>query len=278
MTSWRTARRITSLPPSDVLRGYENVLPGAAERILAMVECKAAPRRLKQARDMSSVIPLGHPILVGHHSEKRDRSFRKRIRNNYDKGFEAKEKAAKLRDRAASVGQGGISSDDPDAIRKLTGKLEKIEKQQALYKAVNKALKRADKTGDETPLRELGLSEKTIAGLKEPDFAGRRGIPSYVLTNNSSNMRQILQRIEELKEAAGDRTSEERHGDVRIVDDVEENRVQIFFPGKPDTTTRQTLKSFSFRWSPTSRAWQRQRGSTALYLARRAFCPSLCTE
>ena len=130
-------------------------------------------------------------------------------------------------------------------------------------------MKRADKTGDDTPLRELGLSDQTIAGLKEPDFAGRRGIPSYVLTNNNSNMRRIRERIEALKAATEDRTSSEQHGEVRIVDNVEDNRVQIFFPYKPDKATRQTLKCYGFRWSPTADAWQRHRSSTALYWAKR---------
>ncbi|MDE0125841.1 MAG: DUF2335 domain-containing protein [Bryobacterales bacterium] len=31
-------RRERSLPPPDVLRGYEEVIPGGAERLLAMVE------------------------------------------------------------------------------------------------------------------------------------------------------------------------------------------------------------------------------------------------
>ena len=253
---------------------YEQKQEERRERLLDAADKaeREGDQRLKQAKDMSSVIPFGQPILVGHHSEKRDRNYRNRIRTNFSKGIEAKEKAEKLRDRAASVGKGGVSSDDPDAIQKLTEKLEKLEKQQELYKAINKALKRADKTGDDTPLRELGLSEQTIAGLKEPDFAGRRGIPSYVLTNNNSNMRRIRERIEVLKATAEDQTSSEQHGEVRIVDNVEDNRVQIFFPYKPDKPTRQTLKCYGFRWSPTAEAWQRQRSSTALYWARRICC------
>ena len=230
---------------------------------------REANSRLKSADDMLSVIPMGQPILVGHHSEKRHRRDLDRIHTNIGKGIEAQQKAEKLRERAASVGKCGVSSDDPDAIRKLTEKLEKLEKQQGLYKAINQALRRADKAGDDAPLRELGLSDQTIAGLKQPDFAGRRGIASYVLTNNNSNMRRIRERIEALKEAAEDQTSSEQHGEVRIVDNVEENRTQVFFPTKPDKPTRQMLKCYGFRWSPTAEAWQRQRSSTALYWAQR---------
>ena len=231
---------------------------------------REAKSRLKSADDMLSVIPMGQPILVGHHSEKRHRRDLDRIHTNIGKGIDAQEQAKKLRERAASVGKGGVSSDDPDAINKLSEKLEKLQKQQELYRAINKALRKADKSGDDAPLKALGLSDQTIAGLKQPDFAGRRGIPSYVLTNNSSNMRRIRQRIEELKATAEDQTSEEQHGEIRIVDNVEENRVQIFFPRKPATDLRRTFKSAGFRWSPTTGAWQRHRSNAALYWARRA--------
>lgn len=39
------------MPPYDVLRGYENVLPGGAERILAMVERQSAHRRQIELHD-----------------------------------------------------------------------------------------------------------------------------------------------------------------------------------------------------------------------------------
>ncbi|MDE0373970.1 MAG: conjugal transfer protein TraC, partial [Rhodospirillales bacterium] len=167
------------------------------------------------------------------------------------------------------VGTAGISSDDPDAVVKLSEKLEELEKKQQLYKAINKALRKADRTGSDEELRELGLSDKTIAELKTPDFAGYRGIPSYVLSNNSSNMRRIRQRIEALRASADDRTSEEVHGGIRIVDNVEENRVQVFFPGVPSPEVRSKLKQNGFRWSPTAGAWQRHRSEAALWWARR---------
>lgn len=34
-----------------------------------------------KSNEMASVIPMGQPILVGHHSEKRDRNYRNKIHN-----------------------------------------------------------------------------------------------------------------------------------------------------------------------------------------------------
>lgn len=58
----------------------------------------------------------------------------------------------------------------------------------------------------------------------------------------------------------------EEHGDVRIVED--ENRVRIFFPGKPIDETRAALKGAGFRWSPTVGAWQRHASNGAWWQAR----------
>ena len=250
---------------------YERKLDAKRDRLLDRADKaeREGNSRISRASSDASVIPMGQPILVGHHSEKRDRNFRKRIRNNFSKGIELKEKASKLRSRADSVGKAGVSSDDPDAVVKLTEKLLQLEQKQELYKAINKALKKADRTGSDEELKELGLSDKTIAELKTPDYAGRKGIPSYVLSNNNSNMRRIRQRIEALREAEHDQTSEQQHGDIRIVDNVEENRVQVFFPGIPEKEVRVKLKQNGFRWSPTAGAWQRHRSDAALWWARR---------
>ena len=62
-----------------------------------------------KARKMASVIPYGQPILIGHHSEKRDRNYRAKIENTYGKSFKLMEKAKHYENKAASVGYGGIS-------------------------------------------------------------------------------------------------------------------------------------------------------------------------
>ena len=250
---------------------YERKLDAKRERLLARADKadREGDARINRANRDASAIPMGQPILVGHHSEKRDRNFRNRIHNNYSKGYELKEKAGNLRARAASVGTAGVSSDDPDAVDKLEEKLAELEKKQEFNKAINKALKVADRTGSDEALIKLGLGKALIAQLKKPDFSGRRGIPSYVLSNNSSNMRRIRQRIEALRKAADDQTSEQVHGDIRIVDNVEENRVQVFFPGIPAPEVRKKLKQNGFRWSRSAGAWQRHRSDAALWWARR---------
>ena len=58
---------------------------------------------LGQSRSMADIIPMGQPIIIGHHSEKRDRNYRARIQGKYEKGFETLEKAKYYQQRAGAA-------------------------------------------------------------------------------------------------------------------------------------------------------------------------------
>jgi hypothetical protein len=104
----------------------------------------------------------------------------------------------------------------------------------------------------------LKISEKSAMELLNPQFSYQGvGFPAYSLQNNNANIRRAKQRLEELERQEEEETKEEVFGDVRIVQNVEDNRVQIFFPGKPDEETRSQLKRKGFRWSRFGGCWQR---------------------
>ena len=68
--------------------------------------------------------------------------------------------------------------------------------------------------------------------------------------------------------AAGqERVETTRQDGVKIVENLEINRLQIFFPGKPSAEMRDKLKRGGFRWAPTEGAWQRQLNNSARYAA-----------
>ena len=52
----------------------------------------------------------------------------------------------------------------------------------------------------------------------------------------------------------------------------EDNRLQVFFDGKPDADTRAELKSNGFRWASSVGAWQRQLTDNAIRAADRLEC------
>jgi hypothetical protein len=228
-----------------------------------------------KASSLGSQIPMGQPILVGHHSEKRHRNHLKKIDNAMRKGLEASEKAEYYQQKAASVGTGGISSDDPEAITKLKNNLEGLEKQQKAMKEINKIVK-SKKKGYETSQKIKDLGEKfpwvkSPERLFEPDFAGRIGFPSYAMTNNNANIRRIRQRITLLESKKNDETKEWRFDGVTIIDNVDENRLQIRHDSKPPKEVRDKLKRSGFKWSRFHGVWQRHRGNAAKWGAEAAL-------
>lgn len=229
-----------------------------------------AHRLHDQAHEMASAIPFGQPILVGHHSEGRDRRYRARIHDTFGKAFATMDKADYYEAKAAKVGSGGISSDDPDALDKLNDKLEGLRRDHAFMKAANAAIRKG-----RTPearlanLMALGVSEGTARDLLKPDYLGRVGFPPFALQNSNANIRRVERRIRELERAAAAETRVEAGQGYTYREDVEENRLMFLFPGKPDDDTRQLLKHNGFRWSPTRKAWVRMLNDSGRYAARR---------
>lgn len=203
---------------------------------------------------MLSIIPLGQPILVGHHSEKRDRNYRRRATAKIERGFAKLSEAERIAERAKAAAQNtAIFADDPAAAEKLEAKIARLEERQRLMVAANKLVRKEDRAG----LLDLGFNERMVEALFTPDFAGRIGFPGYKLTNNSANIRRLKERLGMIAARTERQSNETTHGEIRIVENVEDNRLQVFFPGVPDKTTRDRLKSRGFRWSPTVGAWQR---------------------
>lgn len=168
-----------------------------------------------------------------------------------------------------SVGTGGISGDDPNALNKLRAKLESLERLQNRMKAANAAIRMKDQAKGDAKLAEMGYSPSDIKELRSPDFCGRIGYPSYQLSNNNANIHRIRERIEELEnrqESPAPCGWKFDGGEVVI--NAELNRLQIVLDDRPDADTRQALKSHGFRWAPSKGAWQRQLTGNAIHAAK----------
>ena len=175
-------------------------------------------------------------------------------------------------DKIKSVGKGSISSDDPKAIEKLQAKLDKLVKHQEMMKAANAAIRMKDPEKGNAKLAEMGYTPDEIKQLREPDFCGRIGYPSYLLSNNNANIKRIRDRITALEKKKVEPAPEgwDFEGGS-VIANTEANRLQILFDEKPDEATRATLKQNGFRWSPRNEAWQRQLTPNAESAARRLF-------
>lgn len=156
-----------------------------------------------------------------------------------------------------------IKTGDPNALEKLQAKLQGLEENQEHMKRTNKIIRNKKLTADEkvAAMVETGISESAAIGLLRPDFCGRLGFPDYALKNNNAEIRRIKSRIEQVVRLQETPATEETFGEVKVVDNTDANRVQIFFPDKPSADVRATLKSSGFRWAPSIGAWQAYRKS-----------------
>ena len=201
-----------------------------------------------RAESMADVIPFGQPILVGHHSERSDRNFRNRIDKTFRKSFELSDKAEHYEKRAENIENPyAISSDDPEAVKKLKEKVEKLEKFREVIRG---------KTNEEI-WKDRG-SPQSLAGW---DFKRMH------LESIGRRLRDAKKRIDEVQKTQSIPASAQVINGITIAIDQSDNRVKLSFPSIPPPEVRTKLKSYGFHWSPMNRTWQRQISNAAIYYA-----------
>lgn len=175
-------------------------------------------------------------------------------------------------DKIRSTGMGGISMDDPQAAAKLEAKLVKLESAQETMKAVN-AYFRKHKTLEGCP----SLTPEQITKLQQEmsqswHLDKSRPYPAYMLSNNNAEIRRIRVRIEQVRQHEDTHFAGWEFDGGRVEANKADNRLQVFFDGKPDEAARDELKANGFRWAPSVGAWQRQLNKNAYYAAGYISC------
>ena len=225
----------------------------------------------ERSRQITEHIPFGQPILVGHHSEGRHRRDLNRSWRAMEKSAEASKKAEHYRQKAAGVGKGGISSDDPDAIEKLREKLAKLEEVHAKHKKIN-AYYRKHKT-----VKGLdGIIDKTadLLDINAAEAWDKKPIPAYEFSNRNGNMGRIKERIKELEASADEPEGETIEGEGYTIEESKEiNRVKFIFDAKPQREVCKLLRSQGWRWSRTEMAWLRHLNNGGRHSAK--YCANL---
>ncbi|MCP4130349.1 MAG: DUF3560 domain-containing protein [bacterium] len=231
-------------------------------------------QRYKEKSDeISKYIPPGQPILEDHHSAPRHRKDLERVWDYEDKRFQELGKAEKLERRAdIKENNTAIFSDDPEAIRKLKEKIIEQEKLREQMKHINKEFRKVK--GDVTKIESLDVTDGIKKAIRDnigtKDFANRNWKPfeSYQLQNLGQNIQANKKRLERLIKQSQEETTTKKINGVTVIDNVEGNRLQLFFPGKPNDVIRSKLKRYGFRWAPSNGCWQRHRGSDANWKAK----------
>ena len=162
--------------------------------------------------------------------------------------------------------------DDPQAAAKLEAKLVKLESAQETMKAVN-AYFRKNKTLEGCP----SLTPEQITKLQQEmsqswHLDKSRPYPAYMLSNNNAEIRRIRGRIEQVRYHEETNFAGWEFDGGRVEANKADNRLQVFFDGKPDEAARDELKANGFRWAPSVGAWQRQLNKNAYYAAGYISC------
>lgn len=126
-TRERRARR------ADRLREWASSREGKAQ---------AAEEKLRSILDL---IPLGQPILVGHHSERRARRDQRKLTSAAEAASEHTRKAEDFRSRAANIdaaAERAVYTDDPDASERLQARIDDLEERRREAKARNAEYRR----------------------------------------------------------------------------------------------------------------------------------------
>ncbi len=293
----RTLKRKKTAPKKALRVGredYEERLEERRDRLeeRATKAAVASQAAYKAEHAILDNIPMGQPILVGHHSERGHRSDLKRADRLMRKHIAEADKAADLSHRAEVAGRRGISSDDPQAIRKLKTKLAGLEEDQADTKKANALVRKAGralgykklsggygkdfKQADAAKVLEKAVSLGLREGLAEDLREHFRVVPyqglKFDTTNPNANIRNIKKRIAYL-EQEGERelAAPVYRGGLTVEERADLNRIALTFPGRPPKETTKWLRSNGWRWSRREGAWLIGLHGTGRYRADEAL-------
>lgn len=159
----------------------------------------------KRVAAIADHIPLGQPILVGHHSEKHARRDQERIMSGMQQAYEHGQKAREMASKAAEIERqaaNAIYSDDPDAAEALTAKIERLEAERDRITAYNASCRKAaklGKVGDTSLLDEAQQTDlRTLARVAAYQLRPGGAFPPYVSSNLGSNIKRLHNRLEQL--------------------------------------------------------------------------------
>ena len=213
----------------------------------------------RRSEELVEHIPPGQPILVGHHSETKHRRALERSWNALGKSVELEQKANYYEAKAeAAEHNRAIYAEDDDAVENLTERVAALESLQERMKAANRIIKNLKQTQVEKieALCRLGFERRNAEELFVPNCFGQIGFADFTIRNNGANIRRLKKRLESVARLKSTPTKEYTIGEVRIVENTEANRLQVFFPEKPSEEVRKELKSNGFRWASIAACWQ----------------------
>jgi hypothetical protein len=232
----------------------------------ALSRDRKASASFATAHNIVSRIPLGQPILVGHHSEKRHRAALDRMASNMDRGVESTRMAETHRSKAANIEHAldrSIFSDDRNAIEalqaRITARRAECDRIVTLNKAIRKEFKAGLRAGWMDRIGATDDEKKAI--VRNVTYGSRRDpmFPSYVTANKRNLIRADEQRLKDIERRAASMAEAEAAGGVSIKIVGDGAYAVVTFAEKPDRAILDALRSAFFHWSGGSWSGQADR-------------------
>jgi hypothetical protein len=161
-----------------------------------------------------------------------------------------------------------ISASDPQAVEKLTAKLEACRKQQEYMKSINAYFRKNGTCQGYPNMSESKTAELDIRVQNAYSWE-KQPYPSYALSNNNAEIKRLEKRIAEVtrNQEVGFSGWEFAGGHAEANTGID--RLQLFFGERTSKETHSALRHAGFVFSHTNGAYQRQLNSNAIYAAGR---------
>jgi hypothetical protein len=175
-------------------------------------------------------IPLGQPILVGHHSEKRHRRDIGRIDRAMGKSVEH-DKMAKHHDEKADGLErqldNTIFTDDPDAVERLEERIAELEEQADLQNRINREYRK--RKGEPGWALAAGVSPEKAEAMESACRRMMENAPYIKKPCDNTNLRANIRRLKK------------RLPEARVYAQVREGETRCAARGQEDRAAGRTL-------------------------------------
>lgn len=224
----------------------------------------------QKASALAERIPLGQPILVGHHSERRHRRDADRIRSGFQRAHEEAQKAEHHRQRADGLERAlnrSVFSDDLDAVAALEARIAERTAALERMKAINKAF-RSDTswellaTSAQARVERLAalVANGAITRAEALDIAHHwtvcphetKPYPAYAVSNLRADITRNVKRLEEVKARQQRAEAAESSPDGVRVEDLGNGYSRVTFAEKPARDVLDALRAAGYRWGQGS--------------------------
>jgi hypothetical protein len=212
-----------------------------------------ASEHFDTAHRIGDRIPMGQPVLSGHHSETHHRRDLERIDAHMGAGVANTATASYHIHKADGLEHQldhNIFSDDDNAVNALKERIIENEKVVEHYVAVNKAYRKVNGNMsmlltegliDEAETKEISYRMSLCHWIKQP----------YDTTNIRARIRSDKQRIEEIN-ARVTHTEQAKDAGGLLIQDKDSGYISITFAEKPERSVLTALKAAGFWWNSGS--------------------------